>query len=370
MGVKLGLGSLPNHYLDNTHGEGGGAGGVKSSTSGGGMMELLSSPLRTVLVILAAIILLALAGNIGALNGVGLLNHGRQSMESSSSLSLAAINSTIASILDDKLSAILAQHREQARPSQDDATSSMGDDDEMDSERVDDTTLDDSQYELRKRQRRVNYSAVWMSDIEIDVVLRHLGRVDTYLEWGSGGSTLNFARFARQRAHSIEHDQNWCTSMADAISDDAELSRVVSYHCIPVARGTLGWGKTSPFEEGTYSQFRSYIDYIDHLNESTFDFILDDGRARVPAAIKSLSYITKDSVLVLHDAERLPKFRSRSYYDVLKYYEPIDSVGGINRQGVVILKRKSSLHHLEGDHAAVQRILDDEYSGLRRRRRR
>lgn len=212
--------------------------------------------------------------------------------------------------------------------------------------------------ELRERQRSINYSEVWMSAIEIDVVLHYMGSFRTCLEWGGGGSTKNFAPLAGE-SHTIEHDREWCDSLKEQV-DDMNMTSHVHIHCIPVPRGHRGWGKDNPFEEGTYEQFKEYVDHVNALNVSHFDFVLVDGRARIPAAVRALSYISRNSVVVLHDAERA--FRSkRGYQRIWDYYDAVDSIGGTRRQGLPILRRKKKFANLQGDHDEVQRILDSKF---------
>lgn len=208
----------------------------------------------------------------------------------------------------------------------------------------------------------VNYSQIWMSSTEVNMVLRHLHKRETYLEWGSGGSTLNFARFVKKRAVSIEHDTSWCAKMRESLTTDEALLHI-EYRCVPVNRGTKGWGLRHKFEEGTYQQFRPYVDEIDNVGEDRFDIVIVDGRARVPCAVKALSFLTADSVLVLHDANRMfnPRNKASDYSAIQNYYDTVDSVGGHRLQGIVILRRKDSLQHLEGNHEEVQKILNDKF---------
>lgn len=318
---------------------------------------ILSLP--NVLSAFAAAILLVLAMNIGLSQDVTLAKHS----SGNSRFTVAALNETLSAVLDGKLANLQLgiPTTTSTPPSSSTSSTSSSLSSFLDNSSINDATnvLPDRILQFRERQNRVNYSAVWMSDLEIDVMLRHLANVDTYLEWGSGGSTLNFARFARKRAHSIEHDKTWCSSMQSAISADPDLSHV-QYHCVPIERGTGGWGENSPFEEGTYTQFRQYVDKLDTLNETLFDFVLVDGRARIPAAVKALSYISDDSVVILHDAERV--FSGKiNYPDVWKFYIAVDSVGGDGRQGILVLRRKPDFRGLQGDHAAVQHILDESY---------
>lgn len=313
---------------------------------------------------LCVVFLFALSINVFLNSTVSLF---KRSTPFESQLSLSVINTTLSKLIDDKFSTFGALNG--SFPTTSNATRQVEAAAEAEvngtkaCEKSDDL-LPESLRELHERQHLVNYSAIWMSQLEINVVLLHLNHVRTYLEWGSGGSTLNFARFAQERAYSVEHNPEWCSMMLEALSTSAshELWPArVRYHCVPVERGYKGWGVHSPFEEGSYTQFRAYVDKIDDLNETSFDFILVDGRARIPSAIKALSYISDTSVVVLHDAERVFK-NHENYADVWRFYEAIDSVGGKDKQGLLVMRRKSQLRYLQENHSAVQAILDEGYA--------
>ncbi|PXF50143.1 hypothetical protein BWQ96_00303 [Gracilariopsis chorda] len=217
--------------------------------------------------------------------------------------------------------------------------------------------LEKKEQELLLKTLNVSYQSIWMGVVEVNMVLRHMNNIDTYLEWGSGGSTHNFPQFAK-RAYSIEHDETWCTKMIDQISKRPELKHL-QYNCVPIARGTKGWGVSSPFEEGDYKVFKKYVDQIDNLRVPIFDMVLIDGRARVDCAVKALSYIGDHSVVVVHDAERI--WTHRKYARVLHYYDIVDSIGGSERQGIAIMRRKKKFQNLEGNHEAVQKMFDQIY---------
>lgn len=132
----------------------------------------------------------------------------------------------------------------------------------------------------------------------------------------------------------------------------------VEMHCVLVP------SYNRAFSDGTYLEFKDYVDAVEKLGEETFDFVLVDGRARIAAAVKVLSYLHNDSVVVLHDANRIfeDRLRQDRYEEVWDYYDSVVSLWGPKARGVVVLKRKASLHHLQGDHIAVQNILDTNYS--------
>lgn len=192
---------------------------------------------------------------------------------------------------------------------------------------------------------------------EVHFVQRYLSNnVNTYLEWGSGGSTYYFPQYVKRRVVSIEHDRRWCEQVRSNVSKSEGDVRV-EVHCVEIPRGTLGWGLKSPFEEGNYVVFRKYIDEIDVINQPTWDFVFIDGRARVDASIKALSYIRNDSIVMLHDTWRI----LYKYRPILDYYDVKDQTYTAWNQGVAALIRKPKYAYLQGDHAAVQTILNDKY---------
>lgn len=188
---------------------------------------------------------------------------------------------------------------------------------------------------------------LWMSDGEAQVLIKHMKGVRTYLEWGSGGSTLNIAPLASEMAVTIEHDEEWCQLIRNKIIF-RNYSNLITLYCAPTQHksGT----------DGSYAEFREYIDTIDKIGQQTWDFVFVDGRARVSAAIKALSYITPDTFVALHDFNRVYWTDDNTYSPVLHFYDIIAHVPG--EQALGVLRRKPRFHRLQGDHAAVQRILN------------
>jgi len=213
------------------------------------------------------------------------------------------------------------------------------------------TTADDDG--LRSMREKVNYREVMMDPLEVDVVLKALKGRKSYLEWGSGGSTLNFPQFIPGKVVSIEHDQDWCKSMPVRLAK--KNIQNVNFYCIK----TIGQNNN----EGTYATFKPYIDMINSLNETTWDFVLIDGRARVAASIRTLSYIQSESAVIVHDFERIRSSGSSSYAEMLKYYDVVDRIGdsvkmNTGDRGIALLRRKLKYNFLEGNHNEVQKMLD------------
>eukprot|EP00052_Salpingoeca_macrocollata_P007551 m.60738 g.60738 ORF g.60738 m.60738 type:complete len:176 (-) comp16117_c0_seq1:333-860(-) len=70
------------------------------------------------------------------------------------------------------------------------------------------------QDDLEKRAAK----AVWMSQAEIALITAFVQPTHTYVEWGTGGSTFQFASLAR-RAFSIEHSVPWCLEVQALLAE-------------------------------------------------------------------------------------------------------------------------------------------------------
>lgn len=210
---------------------------------------------------------------------------------------------------------------------------------------------------LFERKAKVNYKEIWMGRTEVNLLLRYLDGRKTYIEYGSGGSTFNFPQFV-EHAVSVEHDRAWCAKVREKLKTRPELKHI-DYRCWYVEKGHRGFiveGNT----DGNYVHFKEYVDQIDTAGHQLYDFVLIDGRARVDCSVKVLSYISQETAVFIHDSTRF--FITRTYSPALKYYDMIESIGGKSLQGVVLLRRKKEFSYLQGNHTAVQNILNDKYN--------
>lgn len=215
----------------------------------------------------------------------------------------------------------------------------------------------------------IDYSVQMMHKPEVDLVASYLRPDAIYLEWGSGGSTLNFASLVSDM-FSIEHDCEWLRYVEDTMSSSNKSYHNVKTLCVAVEPGTKGWGTTSSFEHGNYDQFKPYVDAVDTLGIRKLDVVFIDGRARMACALKVLPYLKKDSVVFIHDFYT----RIDIYKGVLKYYDEVARVlattenrdprmGPIEEpQGLVVLRRKSSIEDL--DLPLTEDTIHKEYSSI------
>jgi len=152
----------------------------------------------------------------------------------------------------------------------------------------------------------------WMHPTEKKLITDCLSDDLTMLEWGSGGSTLEFSSLVN-KYYSIEHNEEWYNTIS------AELT---NYPLNDVTYKFIKQNHNNPDDrQSEYYMFKDYIDIVDTFNEK-FDIVLIDGRARRLCAKKIIPYLKSDSIIFIHDYVA----RKEVYGCVEDYYELVDSV--------------------------------------------
>jgi len=171
----------------------------------------------------------------------------------------------------------------------------------------------------------------WMSDDEINLVLKYLSTDKIMLEWGSGGSTNTFSKYVK-KYYSIEHDTKWSNEIQEKLNDN------VTFFHIPQSAGYSSNIPLRNIHGNLVTSFKEYIEQIHNIKEEKFDIILIDGRCRKWCAIEALPYLHKDSIVIIHDFYA----PGREYYkDVFHYYNEVESIQ--YGQSMVALKKKEKI---------------------------
>lgn len=160
---------------------------------------------------------------------------------------------------------------------------------------------------------------IWMDSKEIDIIKKYLKSDFTMLEWGSGGSTIQFPKLV-EKYYSIEHDKEWFDKVNENSPENVEMFHVNNNK-----------PRTLPTKK---DQFIDYINFIDEIGVDRYDAVLIDGRARGWCAEKVLDYIDSDSKVFIHDYWNRP-----NYHIVENWYNVIDSVKNTS-QTIVVLEKK------------------------------
>ena len=114
---------------------------------------------------------------------------------------------------------------------------------------------------------------------------------DAVFEWGSGRSTLFFARRVGALT-SIEHDPGWHAQVSRRLERE-RLGHKVDYRLIPAAGGQMREPEASP-----------YAGAIDAVPDGSLDAVIVDGQMRMRCAERSLEKLKPMGLLVLDGANR------------------------------------------------------------------
>lgn len=146
--------------------------------------------------------------------------------------------------------------------------------------------------------RRGRTELPWMKSRELDIINEALASLNPArcLEWGAGFSTRYFPPRlpALESWTSVEHNTTWFAHV-QAMPLDPRISLV----SIPPDHGDY----PNTRKEGTYEDFRTYVDYPSSLG-GRFDFVFIDGRARAACLTQAFDLVTEAGLVILHDANR------------------------------------------------------------------
>lgn len=175
----------------------------------------------------------------------------------------------------------------------------------------------------------------WMSQEEINLILKYLNKNQIMLEYGCGGSTLYFSKFVK-KYYAIEHNKEWFNTIKEKIKEKKidNINIVLKEILIDsrYLKKADNWNILS--NSDNYKNFKEYIEAPSDL-KTKFDVVLIDGRSRPECAkfIYDNNMLNDNGVVIVHD------FWNRNYYHVVfSKYKEIDSVK--NGQSLVILNKK------------------------------
>ena len=131
----------------------------------------------------------------------------------------------------------------------------------------------------------------------------------TGLEYGSGRSTLFFARRLKKLV-SIEHHEGWHNKVSQILKDKKVDN--VEYLLIPedgksaedISEAELHKQLNQLTGDEPREEYFSYYSRVESYPDDYFDFILIDGRARVQCGLRAMKKIKPGGIFVLDNSER------------------------------------------------------------------
>jgi len=191
-------------------------------------------------------------------------------------------------------------------------------------------------FRIGKPFLRLNYSVFkwfnpdtpWTSPASIAFFNAGLDRTMTGFEFGSGISTLYFAKRLKELV-SIEHDTSWHKQIQERLMA-AGITNVTYVLREPhIKDGEVEedvWLDGQVLHHGFSAAFHDYSSFICQYPDSNFDFVLVDGRARVDCVLRSIPKLKAGGILVLDNSERE---RYKQVFKILESWPKISTTTGI-----------------------------------------
>ena len=129
----------------------------------------------------------------------------------------------------------------------------------------------------------------WLTPAAIEILMSTLRTTDVGLEFGSGKSTLWFAKRS-QHLSSVEHNQEWYQKVDQMLREDN--IRNVDYNFVPKDA------------EGVAGDQAAYVRQADRFEFDSLNFVLVDGIYREHCVLKVLERIRPGGILVIDNVNR------------------------------------------------------------------
>lgn len=134
----------------------------------------------------------------------------------------------------------------------------------------------------------------WLTEIANMILSTYLRPTDHGIEFGSGRSTLWFARHVKSLT-SVEHDKQW----HESVSKQLKQMRIENVRYFLREPDIL---ETIPIEWDEKGIDSSYVKVIDEFEDDSLDFSFVDGVYRGPCALKSVKKIRPGGFIVIDNA--------------------------------------------------------------------
>lgn len=133
------------------------------------------------------------------------------------------------------------------------------------------------------RFERENPNAPWLTAQAIGVLSTWLKPDDVGLEWGSGRSTVWFAKRVRSLV-SVEHDERWGRRVPDMLRHHG-VEGQIDYRLL-----------NNDLDAGAES---AYVRIVDELEDDSLDFCLVDGMLRDHCAMACMGKVKPGGILIV-----------------------------------------------------------------------
>lgn len=137
-----------------------------------------------------------------------------------------------------------------------------------------------------------------------------VGRPVRVFEWGSGESTVWYARWAAESV-AVEHDRGWWERVARQLGvEEPSASRCLYIPPLdPEDAAAIDWARDWPYFDELGGppgkpEFKRYMEAIDGFPDDYFDIVSVDGRERAGCIAHARRKVKPGGALVLDDSHR------------------------------------------------------------------
>jgi hypothetical protein len=146
---------------------------------------------------------------------------------------------------------------------------------------------------------RNNPNSPWLTNSMVDLLDTWLCSTDVGLEFGSGRSTIWFAKQVKHLI-SVEHDPEWYAKVNKQLHMLREpISERVDYHLLEVE-------KAKP-------ETSEYVKVLEEVKNESLDFCLVDGMARDYCALASIDKLKSGGILIIDNVNWYWPREQKSY---------------------------------------------------------
>jgi predicted O-methyltransferase YrrM len=167
-----------------------------------------------------------------------------------------------------------------------------------------------------------------------ELLARNLKSGARVFEYGSGGSTIYFARTAREVV-SVEHEPLWYQRVEAEIARRG-LTNVDYKLCEPEVDPSFDHGKIadpqayfSADDKSAGHSFKKYVRIIESYPDGYFDLVVVDGRARPSCLMHALKKVKRGGILLLDQSERpyyltgVPELHDTNQWSMERFMAPL-----------------------------------------------
>jgi|SaaInlStandDraft_5_1057022.scaffolds.fasta_scaffold03102_2 hypothetical protein len=184
------------------------------------------------------------------------------------------------------------------------------------------------------------------SDIDFERFNKYIKDSDSYLEFGSGGSTYVFMKqYNQKNIYVIESDLYWTNKIEESLGQKIKNLIYVDINSSPNTYGrpdnTPPAGSILPVLPANEQKKKQWANYSDSflkidLNDfNKIDLILIDGRFRVACCLKLFEYISDKCIIMFDD------FKYREWFhECLNYFEIVDECENKESRMCILKKKK------------------------------